>query len=133
MHGPLRPYKLAYLWAPVIFYMAFIFFMSSFSFHFALFQKVEKSNTDKLVHVVEYSVLGLLLARALCRHTFFLDSARRVFWAALLIGALYGATDEFHQRFVPERDSSAVDLMADSVGAALGAWVWTKKQNNVYA
>ena len=116
--------KLAYLWAPVIFYAAFIFFWSSFSFHFTLFEKVEKNNTDKLVHVVEYGVLGSLLARAL---------RGRFFWTAILIGVLYGALDEFHQQFVPYRDSSVFDLTADAVGVMLGAWIWTKKQNKVYA
>jgi VanZ family protein len=41
-------------------------------------------------------------------------------WAAL-IGSIYGATDEFHQRFVPHRSADAGDWMADTAGAVLGA------------
>ena len=33
----------------------------------------------------------------------------------------YGISDEIHQSFVPGRDASVGDLIADSVGAALGA------------
>ena len=133
MEGSLTPRKLFYLWAPVVFYAAFIFFMSSFSLQFLLFQKVEKNHGDKLVHVVEYSVLGFLLARALWRHSIFLRSAWRVFLGVLLLGVLYGASDEFHQRFVPNRDSSAADLAADAAGVVLGNVIWIKKQTKLYA
>ena len=133
MDGSLQPRKLFYLWVPVIFYGVFVFFMSSFSFHFSLFQTAEKNNGDKLAHVVEYSVLGFLLARALWHHSIFWRSARRVFWAALILGALYGVSDEFHQRFVPERDSSVFDLTADSLGVALGAWICIRKKKKSYA
>ena len=38
--------------------------------------------------------------------------------------ALYGLSDEIHQLFVPLRQGDPLDLVADSVGAALGAWTW---------
>ena len=124
---PVRNQKIFYLWAPVFFYAAFIFFLSSFSFHFALFQQAEKNHVDKLAHIVEYTLFGFLLGRALWRHSPFWGSAKRVLGMALLVGALYAASDEWHQRFVPERDSSAQDFAADAVGVALGAWLWIKK------
>ena len=133
MEGSLTPRKLFYLWAPVFFYAAFIFFLSSFSFHFALFQKVEKNNTDKLGHAVEYSILGFLLARALWRHSIFWRSAGRVFGAVLVLGVLYGASDEYHQSFVPYRNRNAADLAADAAGVMIGAVIWIKKQTKTYA
>ncbi|MBP8105542.1 MAG: VanZ family protein, partial [Nitrospira sp.] len=36
----------------------------------------------------------------------------------------YGLSDEIHQLFVPLRQGDPLDLVADSVGAALGAWTW---------
>jgi VanZ family protein len=38
---------------------------------------------------------------------------------AALISALYGASDEIHQYFVPERSSEFLDWAADAIGAAL--------------
>jgi VanZ family protein len=32
-------------------------------------------------------------------------------------------TDELHPSLVPGRDMSAADLVADALGASLGAWV----------
>lgn len=41
--------------------------------------------------------------------------------AAILIASLYGASDEFHQLFVPGRLCDAADWLTDTCGAALGA------------
>ena len=35
--------------------------------------------------------------------------------------SFYGATDEWHQSFVPGRDADVRDLVADAVGAALAS------------
>ncbi len=47
-----------------------------------------------------------------------------VLWA-ILMASLYAVTDEFHQSFTPERTSSPIDVGIDTVGAALGAPLWT--------
>ncbi len=87
--------------------------------------------SDKVEHWAEYAVLGLLLARAI--------GGRR--WVALTwpyavtaiaLAALYGVSDEFHQRFVPGRDFDVRDMLADTAGAstsvgALWAWVIIKR------
>jgi VanZ family protein len=75
---------------------------------------------DKTAHLCEYAVLGFLLARALRRSRPSLGGGAVVALAALL-GAAYGASDEFHQSFVPERTASLGDLAADGTGALLGA------------
>jgi VanZ family protein len=131
--APVRFSRLAYLWAPVFLYAAFIFFLSSLSFGHPLFQRAEKNHVDKLAHIVEYTLFGYLLARALWRHSPIWGSSARVFAAVLLAGALYAASDEWHQRWVPLRDPAAQDLAADVAGLACGAWLWMRKQGHINA
>ena len=50
-------------------------------------------------------------------------TARPVVYAAL-IAAAYGGTDEVHQMFVPRREPSALDLVADAVGAVAGSFLF---------
>ena len=126
----IRLRRFNYQWMPVVFWMALIFLLSSFSFRFPWFRPAQKNHVDWAAHVVEYGFLGFLLARALWRHSFFWRNAARLWTAALLVGVLYGASDEFHQRFVPHRDSSVYDCLADAAGAAIGIWIWLKKQAN---
>ena len=42
---------------------------------------------------------------------------------AVALATLYGAFDEFHQGFTPERSPDWHDLMADFLGASLGVAV----------
>ena len=74
--------------------------------------------TDKVVHATEYAVLGALLCAVLNAQGL---SARWLVPLAAFGGALYGLTDEWHQSFVPNRDASGWDALADAVGATLGA------------
>ncbi len=72
------------------------------------------AGTDKLVHGALYLILGLSLAWGKGR------TGSNVGWAPLLLmGAGYGALDEWHQSFVPGRDASVGDWMADSAGVML--------------
>ncbi len=78
---------------------------------------------DKPLHAIEYSLLG-----GLCYRAFRQASGRRASRVALglavLASAGYGATDELHQAFVPGREPSSWDILADTLGAALGARAW---------
>jgi len=74
-------------------------------------------------HLTEYAVLAFLVAR--WASVAFRDGPLKLLLlAAWLVCTTYGATDEFHQSFVPERDASAVDWAVDALGAALGLAVW---------
>jgi VanZ family protein len=73
----------------------------------------------KLAHVVEYSVLGLLLLRALTVRS---GGVRLTLWLAValaIVGAgLFGCVDEVRQSFVPRREPSLADVLLDTASAA---------------
>jgi VanZ family protein len=83
-------------------------------------------NWDKVLHAGAFGVLALLATWALARGRTHAATSRMLL-AACLITVLYGVTDEYHQSFVPGRDASVYDLLADALGAvgaagAIRAW-----------
>jgi hypothetical protein len=103
-----------FLWGPVVLQMALIFVASSIPNLGAL----PGGMSDKSGHGIGYAILGAVLLRALAG-----GRLRGVTWsraaAALLLATLYGASDEFHQWFVPGRSPDRLDVLADSLGAAV--------------
>jgi len=65
---------------------------------------------DKGAHLLAYALLGFLLGRGLGG-----------LYPAFFLAALYGLVDEWHQSFVPGREAFGLDLLADFLGAYLGA------------
>ena len=115
-------------WTPVVVWMAVIFYMSSLSQLPSVAPPTWQEALSNVAHFGEYAVLGGLLWRAL------LPLLRQPWphWAALLIGLLYAVSDEFHQSFVPNRQSSLTDLAVDAVGLALAqiaVLVWQKRRD----
>jgi VanZ family protein len=105
-------------WGPVCAYAGVIFYLSSLS-HPEDHLPFVSSFSDKVLHAIEYAVLGALCIRAL--HGTVSDSWRQ--WAtpmAIGLASVYGVSDEIHQSFVPFRNSHVLDWVADTVGAALG-------------
>ena len=81
----------------------------------------------KGVHLTIYAVLAMLLWRAIRQPV--RNDRRPWSWKhaglALLLAALYAASDEFHQTFVPNRDGCVRDVVIDTCGSAAGlAVVW---------
>lgn len=74
----------------------------------------------KGAHFTEYAVLCVLLLYWLSS---FSISYRRRCAIAVAISALYAATDEFHQLFVPGRSGQITDVMIDTSGALVGMLV----------
>jgi VanZ family protein len=76
----------------------------------------------KCGHLAEYAVLALLLWRALCQKSTQGDPGWRWSKAGLVLAlvALYAASDEIHQAFVPSREGSVWDVLLDTTGAAFG-------------
>src|SRR5262245_55976512 len=89
--------------------------------------------TDKDAHGFLYAGLAVLVLRALARGSW-RSVTLPLCVLAVVVAAGYGATDEFHQRFVPGRTADLLDLAADTVGAAAAVtlvWViarWRRRQ-----
>ncbi|HUT26108.1 MAG TPA: VanZ family protein [Sumerlaeia bacterium] len=79
-------------------------------------------HSDKIVHAGLYAVLGWLLFRA-GKKRWTAGDARIWMAACCLLGSLYGASDEWHQLFVPDRACSLADWIFDSAGTVAGV-VW---------
>jgi VanZ family protein len=129
-------------WFPVLLAMAFIFWMSTKTFSaentYIIIEPILRFFSPslsrrkiavihwvirKLAHLTEYFISGLLLFRA-----FRSGSSERWKWrwvySTLVVVLLLAASDEFHQSFVPNRDSNAMDVGYDSAGAFVGIAVY---------
>ena len=111
-------------WLPVALYAGAIFYLSSQSHpEEQLPSFLLKDISDKVLHAVEYAVLGGLCYRAF-RWSVNGPVASYALFFAIVTASLYGMTDEVHQFFVPLRESSWLDWLADTAGAAVGALSW---------
>lgn len=116
--------QVLWYWAPVALYAGMIFYLSSQSHPEEqlpplLFEDI----SDKVLHAVEYAVLGALCYRAF-RWGVSGQIASQALLFAIVTASLYGMTDEGHQFFVPFRESSWQDWVADTAGAIIGALSW---------
>ncbi|HWY41265.1 MAG TPA: VanZ family protein [Chthoniobacterales bacterium] len=74
----------------------------------------------KLGHVTEYAILAVLMWRALRGGTVWKSKTSILFAIAWIACAVFAASDEFHQSFVPSRTASFHDVMIDLCGALIG-------------
>ncbi len=100
-------------------YMGIIFFLSSIQ---SLTLPGLAHHSDKIVHALIYIPLAVLIYFALKKS----GIKKNVFLLAVILTALYGISDEYHQRYVPNRFASIGDIIADSVGAVLGSFFASK-------
>lgn len=112
-------YRRLALWLPPLVYMIAIFHFSSES---EPLPAVTAHVWDKLLHTAEYAGLALLFCRALRRERLGVLAAALV---AVLLTSAYGATDEWHQFYVPLRSSDIHDWLADTLGGTIGAACYT--------
>jgi len=78
---------------------------------------------DKLSHAFAYGVLSLSVIFAFPKE-FRVRRRGLVFGFAVLVSALYGVSDEYHQSFIDGRTTELADLVADAAGALFVALVW---------
>ncbi len=71
----------------------------------------------KYAHGLEYLVLSIILT--ICFKTFGKDLEKSII-NILFICLLYAVSDEYHQIFIPGRNSSITDVIIDFTGACVG-------------
>ncbi len=102
--------KRAWLWPVAL--MALVFAASSRS----VLASPELPNTDKVGHFIMYGSIATMIVR--------LGRGWRAAVGAMLAASAYGATDEWHQYFVPGRSCDVFDWIADTSGAALAVGLY---------
>jgi VanZ family protein len=107
-------------WLPLILYCLLIFIQSANpspedipSFKFM----------DKLLHFAAYAVMGILFYRAY-QTLKIKDNLRMLMFLSAASAALYGISDEIHQSFVPFRQAEVADVIADTIGAFSGVYLY---------
>jgi len=101
-------------WLITVGYMGTIFYLSSMTFSLPTLP----SNSDKVIHLAIYIPLGFLLYLSFERS----GLKKYLFAFSVVMAGIYGITDEIHQSFVPGRDASAGDAVADFIGAFVGCY-----------
>lgn len=122
--GKNYPRLLIVFWSPVMLWMSYIFYCSSLQGKDIppLFP-----HQDIVFHVLTYAILAFLFSRAM-KNSFSAVLMGRIVIFALLFGLFYGASDEFHQSFVPGRTADIFDLLIDGIGSLIGGvlYRWQK-------
>jgi VanZ family protein len=119
-------------WLPAVFWAGLAFYLSAQSklpdvtprFH----------GSDKILHFIFYLIFSFLVLLPLrYGHRFTLVKAIIL---AFVITSAYGATDEFHQSFVPNRTCDITDWIADTFGGFIAAsayWIYeTRRSQKAY-
>ena len=116
----LRLKHFLFYWLPLIVYCLAIYIQSDLpsiehipSFEFS----------DKVLHFFAYAAMGILFYRAY--QTLRIKGAPRMLILISIVSAsLYGVSDEIHQYFVPFRDASIWDVVANTLGAICGVYLY---------
>ncbi|HMA75899.1 MAG TPA: VanZ family protein [Candidatus Krumholzibacteriaceae bacterium] len=121
--------KLLKCWFPLLIWILLIFGLSSI-------QNLSDEGihlpygSDKVIHYFEYSILALLFYRGLVYERWDINNMLYGFIVIIGSGGI-ALMDEFYQSFVPGRDASFFDLIADFLGIITGAAVYYIVKRNM--
>ena len=114
--------RFLFYWFPLIIYCLAIYIQSDFpaSEHIPSFEL-----SDKLIHFLAYAVMGVLFYRAY-QTLRIKDNLRLLILISIVSASLYGISDEIHQYYVPYRDASIFDAIANMLGAICGVYLYNR-------
>lgn len=108
-----------FLWLLVVVWAGLIFYLSSRQ-GLAIGEGAIDFWTRKPAHIAEYTILFLLVFRAIKGSFGSLWRQRELYFGAGTLTFLYAITDEIHQSFVSTRSGKVEDLGFDLLGIFLG-------------
>ncbi len=103
-------------WAPALVWAASIFFLSHQSQ-----PPLAELSSDYVLHFLAYLIFGVTLTWGITARFREAFTIRRTVMV-LVLAFLYAASDEFHQSFIPGRQASIRDFVADAAGACVCMW-----------
>jgi len=112
--------KLTLYWLPVVLWGAIIFTFSANPTTSTSEIHWQDFVIKKTLHILFFGALATLLYRALRESGV---GKVRAGYIAIIVTALYGASDEIHQSFTPGRMPRAYDVIFDTIGAILSIFV----------
>ncbi len=115
-----RILRILKFWLPVLLWMIIIFNLSN--------QRLPSSSSEywvdfifkKCAHLFFYGVLATLFYRAIYSDGIKKKSA---LYLSVFLSFLYGITDEFHQSFIAGREPTLRDIIIDTIGASIAAFL----------
>jgi len=120
LYKKLKESRVKLLYIPLFFYWIVLFIATTIPAP-ALPDILDFS--DKIKHFIAYTGFAFLLSLSLHFQEKYKKFARYFFIYAIIIVAIYGALDEIHQSFVPNRMCEFLDWVADVFGGLAGATI----------
>lgn len=102
---------------PFLFWLIVIFIESSIPS--TEYPRIEIWSADKLLHMGVFGLLTLLCYISLLHQERFPFFVKHALLLSLIIASIYGASDEFHQYFIPNRDCEFWDWLSDFGGTVI--------------
>lgn len=102
-------------------WLAAIFIESSFPA--SVYPEVHIIGADKLVHIGVYGLLAFLCYLSLIHQEKVPFFKLYPLIITVVLCSIYGASDEIHQYFVPNRDAEVWDWLADIAGALIAVYI----------
>lgn len=107
-------------WLPFIVWVVLVFAVSSIP-HLSVPALGMPHWSDKIAHCTEYAVLAFLFYRGERGERWRMGVPA---WLLVIVATLaIASVDEFHQRFIPGRDSDILDWTADATGIFIGTLI----------